>query len=83
MHIPTGALKIDSSQVGNAKNFASGNQTLLRHSYSVIKGGLDHLLLKLEHIYVAVITFPSSSLSSVQILLIPACCLSCALSDDV
>ena len=32
---------------------------------------------KLEHIFVAVITFPP--LSSVQILLIPACCLLCVL----
>ena len=37
------------------------------------KGGLDHLPPKFELIFVAVITF--FPLSSVQILLIPACCL--------
>ena len=41
------------------------------------EGGLDHLLPKFEHIFVAVITF--FPLSSVQILLLPACCLLCVL----
>ena len=45
------------------------------------KGGHDHLLPKFEHIFVAVITF--FLLSSVQILLIPACCLLSVLSDDM
>ena len=39
--------------------------------------GLSHLPPKFEHIFVAVITFPP--LSSVQILLLPACCLLCVL----
>ena len=41
------------------------------------KGGLDLKPTKLEHIFVAVITF--FPFSSVQILLIPACCLLCVL----
>ena len=41
------------------------------------KGGLSHLPLKFKHIFIAVITSPP--LSSVQILLIPACCLLCVL----
>ena len=44
---------------------------------SSFKGGLDHLPPKFEHIFVAVITF--FPLSSVQILLLPACCLLCVL----
>ena len=43
----------------------------------IIKGGLDLKPTKLEHIFVAVITF--FTLSFVQILLIPACCLLCVL----
>ena len=51
--------------------------TSVRRSYAhtsqgLVKGGLHHLLPKFEHIFVAAITFPL--LSSVQILLIPACC---------
>ena len=42
-----------------------------------IKGGLHLKPPKFEHIFVAVITPPP--LSSVQILLIPACCLLCVL----
>ena len=43
-------------------------------------GRLDHLLPKFEHIFVAV---KFSPLSSVQILLLPACCLLCVLQDDM
>ena len=45
-------------------------------------GGLDHLLPKFEHIFVAAITF-SPFLLCVQILLITACCLLCVLQDDM
>ena len=44
------------------------------------RGGLHLKPPKFEHIFVAAITFP---LSSVQILLIPSCCLLCVLSDDM
>ena len=43
----------------------------------LIKGGLYYLLPKFEHIFVAVITF--FPLSSMQILLLQACCLLCVL----
>ena len=46
-------------------------------NWYLFKGGLYHLLPKFEHIFVAVITF--FPLSSVQILLLPACCLLCVL----
>ena len=44
----------------------------------LLKGGLDLKPTKLEHIFVAVITSPPP-LSSVQIILIPACSLLCVL----
>ena len=47
------------------------------HESPCIKAGLHLKLPKFEHIFLAVITFPP--LSSVQILLIPACCLVCLL----
>ena len=50
-------------------------------SIGCFKGGLHHLLQKFEHIFVAVITF--FPLSSVQILLLEACCLLCVLQDDM
>ena len=45
--------------------------------YSPLKGGLHLKPTKLEHIFVAVITF--FPLSSVQIIIIPAYCLLCVL----
>ena len=61
----------------------SGEQEGMRENICIYfrKGGLDHLLPKFEHIFVAVITF--FPLSSVQILLLPACCLLCVLQDDI
>ena len=57
---------------------ASGFSMLLKcYSMYPVKGGLHQKPPKFEHIFVAVITF--FPLSSVQILLISACCLLCVL----